>query len=126
MDKGFFKKQSTKSYIEKLKNRNYTIKSRKNVRFFYIIERRLPIVLSRLYLTRIVVQDQLQYLIANGYISVDNEIIKTSNYLVPYKAIIRVLKSIPYAFSKVPKLLITNNLKWLYYKRKKRFTVKKF
>ena len=126
MDKRFFKKQSTRSYIEKLKNRNYAIKSRKNIRFFYIIERRLPIVLSRLYLTRIVVQDQLQYLISNGYISVDNEIVKTRTYLVPYKSIIRVLKSIPYAFSKVPKFLITNNLKWLFYKRKKRLTAKKF
>jgi ribosomal protein S4 len=126
MNKHFFKKKSTLSYVHKLKSRNYSITCRKNIRFFYIIERRLLVVLARLYITRIVAQHQLRYLITNGYISVDNEIIKNPYYLAPHKAIIRVLKTIPRALSKVPKLLITNNLRWLYYKRCRKKSRKKY
>jgi hypothetical protein len=120
MNKYFFKKKSTLSYIEKLKNQNYTIKSRKNIRFFYVIERRLLVVLARLCIARITVQDQLRFLIESGYISVDNEIVKTPYYLTPHEAILRVLKTIPRALTRLPKLLIMNNLRWLYYKRIKK------
>jgi ribosomal protein S4 len=125
MNKHFFKKKSTLSYIEKLKNRNYAITCRKNIRFFYIIERRLLVVLARLCITRIVAQDQLKFLIQNGYISVDNETIKNPYYLAPHKAIIRVLKTIPRVLSKVPKSLIINNLRWLFYKRCRRQSKKR-
>jgi ribosomal protein S4 len=83
MNKHFFKKKSTLSYVDKLKRRNYAITCRKSIRFFYIIERRLLVVLVRLYITRVVAQQQLRFLIKNGYISVDNEVIKNEYYLVP-------------------------------------------
>jgi len=111
MNKHFFKKKSTLSYIKKLKSRTYSIKSRKNLRFFYIIERRLLVVLARLYIVRVVAQDQLRFLIVNGYISIDNEIIKNPYYLIQHKSIIRVVKSIPRILSRVPKVLLTNNLR---------------
>jgi ribosomal protein S4 len=117
MNKHFFKKRSTLSYIEKLQKRNYTVTCRKNMRFFYIIERRLLVVLARLYITRIVLQDQLKFLIVNGYVSVDNEVIKTPYHLVQHKSIIRVLKSIPRTLSRVPKILLRRNLRWSFYKR---------
>jgi ribosomal protein S4 len=117
MNKHFFKKRSTLSYVKKLKSHSYLVKCRKNIRFFFIIERRLLVVLARLYITRIVAQDQLKFLILNGYISVDNEIVKNPYYLAPHKAIIRILKTIPRSLSKVPKTLITINLRWLYFKR---------
>jgi hypothetical protein len=117
MNKHFFKKTSTLSFIEKLKKRSYTIKCRKNIRFFYIIERQLLVVLGRLCLTRIVAPDNLRFLIKNEYISVDNEIIKNPHYLTQHRAIVRVVKTIPRRLSRVPKSLILNNLRWLYYKR---------
>lgn len=107
----FFKKQGTLSYIEKIKRRNYSIKSRKNARFFYVIERRLLIVVSRLYITRIVVLSHLKFLIENGYVSVDNVVVKNTLFLVPYKGIVRILKTIPHAMSKVPRFLFIGNLR---------------
>jgi hypothetical protein len=111
MNKHFFKKRSTLSYIERLRRRNYTIKCQKNISFFYIIERRLLVVLSRLYITRIRVSDQIKFLIVNGYISVDNEVIKNPLFLTYHKSLIRVVKTLPRALSRVPKLLIMNNLR---------------
>jgi ribosomal protein S4 len=126
MNKHFFKKKSTLSYVDKLKRRSYAITCRKNIRFFYIIERRLLVVLARLYITRVVVQQQLRFLIKSGYISVDNEVIKTPYHLVQHKSIIRILKTIPRAFSKVPKSLVINNLRWLYYKRCRKKSRRKY
>jgi hypothetical protein len=125
MNKHFFKKKSTLSFIEKLRRRNYTIKSRKNISFFYMFERRLLVVLGRLYLARITASGNLRFLIENGYISVDNEIVKSPLYLTPHRAIIRVIKTLPRRMSKVPKRFLTNNLKWLYYKRSRRAAKKK-
>jgi hypothetical protein len=125
MNKHFFKKKSTLSFIEKLRRRNYNIKSRKNISFFYIFERRLLIVLGRLYLTRISGRDKLRFLIENGYISVDNERVKNPLYLTQHRAIIRVIKTLPIRMSKVPKKLIINNLRWLYYKRSRKAAKKK-
>jgi hypothetical protein len=125
MNKHFFKKKSTLSFIEKLRRRNYNIKSRKNISFFYIFERRLLIVLGRLYLTRISGRDKLRFLIENGFISVDNETVKNPLYLTQHRAIIRVIKTLPIRMSKVPKKLIINNLRWLYYKRARKAAKKK-
>jgi ribosomal protein S4 len=125
INKHFFRKKSTLSYVEKLKRRNYSIKCSKNLRFFYIIERRILIVLARMYVTRVVIQPQLRFLIQNGYVSVDNETIQNPSYLVPHRAIIRVLKGIPYAFAKSPKSLVLNNLRWLYYKQQRKNSKKK-
>jgi ribosomal protein S4 len=111
MNKHFFKKKSTLSFIEKLRRRNYTIKSRKNISFLYIFERRLLVVIGRLYLTRIAAAANLRFLIENGYISVDNELIRNPYYLTPHRAIIRVIKTLPLRMSKVPKRLIMNNLR---------------
>jgi hypothetical protein len=125
MNKHFFKKKSTLSFIEKLKRRNYTIKSRKNIRFFYIIERRLLVVLARLYVNRIALPDKLRFLIEKGYISVDNETTRNPYHLTPHRAIIRVIKRIPVVLSRMPKRLVISNLRWLYYKRSRKLTKKK-
>jgi ribosomal protein S4 len=118
MNKHFFKKKSTLSFIKKLKSSNYSIKSRKNVRFFFIIESKLLVILARLCITRIVRDLQLRILITNGYISVDNEIVKNPLYLTKHGSIIRVLKAIPRFLSRVPKSTLTNSLKWLFYKKR--------
>jgi hypothetical protein len=125
MNKHFFKKKSTLSYIDKLQQRNYTVTCRKNIRFFFIIERRLLVVLARMHVTRIVMQGQLLYLIKNGYISIDNQITTNPYFLTPHKSIIRILKTIPRVLSRVPKSLVTNNLRWLYYKRARKRSKKK-
>ena len=111
MNKHFFKKRSTLSFIEKLKSTNYAIKSRRNIRFFFLIEGRLLVILARLNIARIVRQVQLNTLIIQGYISVDNEIVKNPLYLVRHQAILRVLKTIPRILSRIPKSLLINNLK---------------
>jgi ribosomal protein S2 len=120
MNKHFFKKRSTLAFIERLKSANYSIKCRKNIRFFFIIEGRLLVVLARMYIVRIVKQIELRILITQGYISVDNEIVKNPLYLTRHNSILRVLKRIPRIFSKLPKSLLLNNLKWLFYKRNRK------
>jgi hypothetical protein len=117
INKHFFQKQSTLSYIKKLRSGSYTISCKKNLRFFYIIERRILVILGRMHITRIVLQDQVRFLILGGYVSVDNEIVSTPSYLAPHSAIIRILKTIPRGLSKVPKSLILNSLRWFYNKR---------
>jgi ribosomal protein S4 len=120
MNKHFFKKKSTLSYVAKLKSRSYLVKCRRNLRFFYIIERRILVVLARLYITRIARQGQLLFLIRGGYVSVDNAVIKNPYHLVQHKCIIRVIKTVPRALARVPKSLIINNLRWLFYRRSRR------
>ena len=120
MNKHFFKKRSTLSYIERLRRRNYTIKSRKSLSFFHIIERRLLVVLARLHITRIRMPDQIKFLIWNGYVTVDNAVIKNPLYLTEHRSLIRIVKTIPRSLSRVPKVLIMNNLRWLFYKRSHR------
>ena len=117
INKHFFQKQSTLSYIKKLRSGSYTISCKKNLRFFYIIERRILVILGRMNITRIVLQDQIRFLILGGYVSVDNEIVSTPSYLAPHSAIIRILKTIPRGLSRVPKSLILNSLRWFYNKR---------
>jgi F-type H+-transporting ATPase subunit c len=119
INKHFFQKQSTLSYIKKLRSGSYTVSCKKNLRFFYIIERRILVILARIHITRIVLQDQIRFLILNGYVSVDNEVVLTPNYLAPHRSIIRILKTIPRGLSKVPKSLLLNNLRWFYNKRAK-------
>jgi ribosomal protein S4 len=126
MNKHFFKKQSTLSYIEKLRRRNYSIKCRKTISFCYIIERRLLVVLTRLCITRIKQPQELRFLIHNGYISVNNKTIKDPQHLTPHTAIIRILKTIPRVLAKVPKSSLTNNLRWLFLKRARRKGKKPF
>jgi len=120
INKHFFQKQSTLSYIKKLRSGSYAVTCKKNLRFFYIIERRILVVLARMQITRIVLQDQIRFLILSGYVSVDNEVVKTPNYLAPHSSIVRILKTIPRGLSRVPKSLILNNLRWLYNKRSQR------
>jgi hypothetical protein len=126
MNKHFFKRRSTLAYIEKLRRRNYSIKCRKTISFCYIIERRLLVVLSRLCITRIKQPQEILFLISNGYISVNNETVKDPLHLTQQNAIIRVLKTIPRALAKVPKASLTNNLRWLFFKRARRKGTKKF
>jgi hypothetical protein len=121
MNKHFFERRSTLSYIAKLRAHNYAANSPKTIRFCYLIERRLIVVLARMYITRIKAKDQLQLLITAGYVSVDNEIIMNPLYLTRAQAILRVVKSIPRVFSRVPKTTVLSNLLWLYRRRLRRY-----
>ena len=88
LKKTFFSKQSTLSFLLKIKNRNYQIKNKKASRFFYLLERRVKLVFRRLWILRITKLITIETLIKSGEILINNNPITNPNFLVPYSSIL--------------------------------------